>query len=180
MFRSARLRGALRVNRPGVHKGTCEPNRLSRVYRRSIQRLFLRISPYTIFFIWMLAVSGGLQVLAVEAAQNDGRPHVKTKDTLGLLCLMPEQHVFIRDQGLESQYNGRNLVDKKACGGEKCRCCIDGFCSCMKKSQCDTSGGTCKTGKTKEDDTKSGWYRRVPFSPRSSALMSYAACTIGG
>jgi len=155
MLRSAKKRGAEGVIHPG----------------------FLLFNPYTVFFIWIVAVAGVALLSQAQAGEDRGGrlPHLS-----GSMCGGPEAHAASIEIALKTQRNGTEITNKKACGGKKCRCCIDGFCSCMKKSQCDTNGGSCKARKPKENDGKTGLYRLTPFRPRSSAVMSYAACTIGG
>ena len=180
MFRSARKRGAVRVKGSGALENTCGAAGMRGADSGQIQLLFLRFCPYALFFTCMIVAFGGLQPPPAEAGQFDMTQAGKTAHMSDVSCVRSQARAVAYGNGLENSRKHPIKSAKKACGEEKCRCCIDGFCSCMKKTQCDTSGGACKAGKPKEDGTKSGWYRHVPFTPRSSAIRSYAACTMGG
>lgn len=179
MFRSARKRGAVRVKCPGVFEipgGAAGARGANSGQTRS---LFLSFCPYAWFFIWMTVAFGGFQMSPAQAGQFDVTRAGNAVHMSGLSCIRSQTHAVRYGNVLENPRKYLKRSAQKACGEEKCRCCIDGFCSCMKKTQCDTSGGACKAGKPEENGTKSGGYRHVPFTPRSSAIQFYAACTMG-
>ena len=180
MFRSARKRGARCLEGPGIVGGTFSPKAMSSVHEHWLRGLVSRVRPCTLLLVLSIAILAGTHVPVSASAQTYQLNHGKSGDMSGSACVPSEYHMISYQVGLGIQSKHIEIVDKKACGEEKCRCCIDGFCSCMKKTQCDTSGGACKAGKPKEDGTKSGWYRHVPFTPRSSAIRPYAGCTTDG